>query len=366
MAGTLTGLRLSQAILNGTLSSGQLETLLTTDADTYLGPWKILTSNKTFKSVLDKATAFDVVLGSNTAFSSLLDTPSSAQTLASSLTSTQQICKNGNAILTLLGNATYYGYWLNVPVNYTNLKAQVNAVGSKITSQSYGSSGTFTLPVGLLALSLLAIGSGGTGAGASLSRAGGGAGGGGVACKEYLAGLPTNNLTITIGGGNYEILENVTSLIKAFSGQDGVFVGTPSSSPGNGGTATGPSGSLLDVNVDSSFWNKNFTTSGANGGYGTTFNGSGSAGSAGLTGAGGAGGYYDGVSTIYGGQGGTGISSGGGGGAANASAGNINEQGGGGGSGIGCGGGAGSSDSYQGSSGGTGSPGLIRILAIVS
>jgi hypothetical protein len=112
--------------------------------------------------------------------------------------------------------------------------------------QKFTSSGTFTIPTGVIAVKVTIIGGGGAGGGASVSNTGAGGGSGGIAIK-FLAGLtPGNTLTVTVGTGGAGASNATGGNGVASSVASGTqTISTITANPGTGGqasTAPGPGG----------------------------------------------------------------------------------------------------------------------------
>lgn len=367
MAGTLTGLRLTQAILKGTINSAQLENLLVTDPGTYLSPWKTLINNKTFSTIVDKPAALDVVVGSDTAFLSILDNTSSAQYFAHSLKTTEVICANSSSCFTVISDINYLNYWKNVPANYTNLKNQVNAVGSKLKRVIITTPGVsvFNVPSGgVLCMALLVAGGGGNGASSAPdSRGCQGGSGAELKTQSYTTGLPLGGSSVNITVGTAGISSDVAGYLSALGGLSGLTdnnSGSPRLGPGtNSGVFFDPSWETAVYQYDMGF--QGGSGGGGYAGYpmgGPYSNGNGTPGQAGA-GAGSVGGTGGGGSG--GGGGGQGLCSGGGGGGRDPS----NGAGGGFGGGLyGNGGGGGGQGTFGQGPGGGGGQGVVSIYYV--
>jgi hypothetical protein len=141
-----------------------------------------------------------------------------------------------------------------------------NAAFSQVGSQTFTSSGTFTVPPGVISIAIEVVGGGGDGGGN-----GGGGGGGGGYSNGLFSVTPSSMLVVTIGGsggGN----TSVGALISATGGGNGVSVSNPNIGGGGAG-GVGSGGSV------------NYTGGTGGGGYWTYFGGGG-AGAAGAAGNG--------------------------------------------------------------------------------
>lgn len=327
-------------LLGGSISSANLETKLTTD-DAFLGAWKALIKSGTVKALIANTTAFSIIAGSSTAFSSLLDI-AGAQ-LAASDSATTAISNDSNAIKTVVTNTAYLNLWQNVSANKTRLQARINASGSKLKRQEFTSSGTWTAPgTPIVALSVCAVGGGGNGGNASAFGSGSGGSGAEVKTQSFTSGLPTSDVTVTIGSAS------TSSSFGAFLSASGGNVGAD-----GGGTITGGglnSGTIYDSQIELAIWQPNTASKqGGSGGYSATSPTPGGSGGAGLSGSGGVGGNSSP------GYGGSGVGSGGGGGSAVGGS----SLPGGAASGFGCGGGGAIRDAYTPNAGGAGGTGIV-------
>lgn len=176
-------------------------------------------------------------------------------------------------------------------------------------SQTFTSSGTFTVPQGVTSIIVECWGAGGAGGGTKNNNAkGGGGGAGGAYAKKTLSVTPNTVYTVTVGGTTAGTTSAGAKGSPSWFGTTGTVYaegGAGGAAP-NGGTAAGGTGSASGSIGDIVF-------AGGNGADGTaTFSGGGGGG-AGSSGAGGsASGTTAGTGKPdYGGNGGTGLSSGG-------------------------------------------------------
>ncbi len=177
-------------------------------------------------------------------------------------------------------------------------------------SQTFTSSGTFTVPPGVTSIIVECWGSGGAGGGTTSNRAkGGGGGAGGAYAKKTLSVTPGTVYTVTVGG----ITAGTTSAGAKgdpswFGSTTTVYAegGAGGAAP-NGGTVAGGTGSASGSIGDVVY-------AGGNGANGTSDQSGGGGGGAGSSGAGGnASGTTAGTgATLNGGNGGTGLLSSGG------------------------------------------------------
>lgn len=174
-------------------------------------------------------------------------------------------------------------------------------------SQTFTSSGTFTVPPGVTSIIVECWGGGGAGGGTTSNNSkGGGGGAGGAYSKKTLSVVPGTNYTVTVGGGASGSTSAGASGSPSWFGDPSTVYaegGTGGSAP-NGGTAAGGNGSSANSIGDIVF-------AGGNGADGTTSLSGGGGGGAGSTGGGGnASGTTAGTGTsLYGGNGGEGRNS---------------------------------------------------------
>lgn len=216
------------------------------------------------------------------------------------------------------------------------------------TTQTFNSTGTFTVPAGVTSVNVQVWGGGGAGGGNTTTNDGGGGGGGGAySATNGIAVTPGASLTVTVGaagtggtgdggnGGDSWFINNTTILAKGGTGGDapvsgaggvagaggaaGSGIGTTKFSGGNGGTGRdngtgqgGPGGSSAGTGANgtsgAAVWST--TTAGSpptGGGAGGNGGGSGSNGSDASAPGGGGGGAGDRIiSNRSGGDGATG------------------------------------------------------------
>ncbi len=136
-----------------------------------------------------------------------------------------------------------------------------NKLFSQSGSQTFTSSGTFTVPVNVTSITIELVGAGGSGG----INGGGGGGGGGYATGVYTV-VPLSDYTVTVGtagGGASGGTTSVGNLISATGGENGTWVPNPNLGGGGAG-GLGSNGTIL-----------NRTGGTGGGGYWTYFGGGG-------------------------------------------------------------------------------------------
>lgn len=132
---------------------------------------------------------------------------------------------------------------------------------SQSGSQTFTTSGVFTVPAGVTVIDIQLVGAGGSGG----PNGGGGGGGGGYASGNYTV-VPLSDLTVTVGiagGGASGGTSGVSDLISATGGENGFQVPNPNLGGGGAG-GTGNNGTIA-----------NRTGGSGGGGYWTYFGGGG-------------------------------------------------------------------------------------------
>ena len=136
-----------------------------------------------------------------------------------------------------------------------------NKLFSQSGSQTFTSSGTFTVPANVTSITIELVGAGGSGG----INGGGGGGGGGYATGVYTV-VPLSDYTVTVGvagGGVTGGTTSVGNLISATGGENGTWVPNPNLGGGGAG-GQGSNGTIL-----------NRTGGTGGGGYWTYFGGGG-------------------------------------------------------------------------------------------
>ncbi|HBE43384.1 MAG TPA: hypothetical protein DDW27_19725, partial [Bacteroidales bacterium] len=176
-------------------------------------------------------------------------------------------------------------------------------------SQTFTTSGTFTVPPGVTAITVECWGGGGAGGGTTANNArGGGGGAGGAYAKKALSVTPGTNYTVTVGAARTGTTSAGGTGNPSWFGTTGTVYaegGAGGAAP-NGGTVAGGTGSAANSIGD-------IVYAGGNGANGTSTASGGGGGGSGSTGDGGnASGTTAGSGTaLNGGTGGTGLTAGG-------------------------------------------------------
>jgi trimeric autotransporter adhesin len=303
----------------------------------------------------------------------------------------------GSSPLTISGLTSGTSYIFNVVASSASGVINTSSVNSGSTliqqqsyslSQTFSSSGTFTVPAGITQIAVKGIGAGGTGANGLNSDGGsgavggrGGGGGGGFIFKNYSV-TPGQTFSVSIGsaGQNTSFGSLATATSGSSSGGGGVSatIGLEASSNGPGGGSGGTGGGYsYNYGTPSGGQSGNPGSSGATlnssaPGVGSiTLGGSGGGGGGGAVGstngpASGGQGGNPGSSAGRGGNGGSGAQPGSGGGTSSGSVGSAATGrgaggGGGGGGALSRDSGTGGGTATQGGTGGAGQPGIIYV-----
>ncbi|MEJ5201900.1 MAG: glycine-rich domain-containing protein [Anaerolineales bacterium] len=227
-------------LLEGDYSAATFNTALT-DPTIAAQFTELVNSCVSAETLANSTVALPVILGSANARTIAANGPAFLRACANSGYATHQLVTtlNGaNLFALVLADTTghRFSHWRNISANYQRLKTYVNATGSRLRRQTFTTSGTWTLPATLRAMSIFAVGGGG----GSENYSEGGGGGGEIVCANVVE-LPNTNQMVTIGaggtggqntgspGGN----TSVGTLINAIGGN-----GTTSSIGGAGGGTT--------------------------------------------------------------------------------------------------------------------------------
>jgi hypothetical protein len=147
------------------------------------------------------------------------------------------------------GEGTQRYNYTNHTLEYCNGTAWIQPAGasnfSNITTQTFTSSGTFTVPSGVRLLKVLVVGGGGAGSYAANQGVSGGGGGGGQAVSALIPTSPGTVYNVTVGNGGVESTSNGApgqnssfGSLTALGGAGGTAPPSPSGQGGNGGGAT--------------------------------------------------------------------------------------------------------------------------------
>jgi hypothetical protein len=295
-----------------------------------------------------------------------------------------------NLINNLTGNYVFSSS--NIALSsFRGCKLGTNTTFDSSYESIFTSSGTFTVPSGVTQVSAVCIGGGGGASGSPGTSlfSGGGGGGGGLAYGTFTV-TPGESLNISTGpggtnasgtnpggdGASSSISSGAQTLLSAGGGGGGINGGPGNTSSGTGGTSGNVSGSEKDGGGDGGIGGSSNNNNGGGGGGGAGgYNGNGGNGGIGNGGVGGGG--NGGGGGGGGGQSAPGTQNNGGGGVgysgegSSGSGGSVNNPGTGGSGGV-SGGYAGVGGSYGGGGGGaeddtngvggSGGPGVVRII----
>ena len=297
-------------LVSGDMDSTELQTFLGTSSN-LLEFISLLDTIQYCRIAFEKSTSRNTIFGSALAKAELFSKEIPLFVIASSDVITEAI----------VADKTFYDAYRRNYKNYQRLKSFVNVSGSKLKRVEFLSSGTFTIPgTGLAALSIAGVGDGGDSYSGPLGDAGAG---GDVATKKLLTGLPTSNVTVTVGGAT----STFGSILTVTKGANGTSFGV---GVGGGTTSGGGLPNISDTDILNAALQFNDVT---------------------IKGADGALANQKGKVVVFGtpaelGQGGNGISSGGAGFLSGSAV--VGSDG----VGLGCGGGGSTSGNSNGSSGG--------------
>ena len=361
MSGTITGTKLAKDILAGVYNAGALETLLTTQADLYLGPFKALVKSGSMSAFVANTDAYNAVTGSATALRYCMESPVLREAVLADPTARTTLTQTSEALAYILNTETLRLEFLKDSAFVTALQAAVHN-GSYLYRETLTSTGNYTPHMdGVAAMYVVAVGRGGQGATAN-NNYGGQGGSGGEIAGGYIpvSDIPTTPVACTLptSAGTPTTFGSLVSADSGVNGARAYTMVTGGGSTTGGGAVTGLTNNTLD---SAAFHIYDFTEQGGDGGRSgadpdipaTTQ--AGLPGEAGLIGSGGT----AGVNASAAGGAGSGISSGGGGGFATDVGTGIRD----GGNAInpGCGGGGGNSNDGDGSYGAGGDGGTAKI-----
>lgn len=250
---SLTAIGLRTALLSGTYTAGTFETALAT-ASTAAAFVELVNTYGSSEILVNSTVAFPVIAGSSTARTISSNAPSFLRACANSSYATEQLVTttDGAALFGIvLRDATggKFSHWRDISVNYSRIKAWVNATGSKLKRQIFTSTGPWTKPTTLYAMSIFAVGGGSLGGYIGAGGAAGGSGGEIECVNIAFASLPAANQTVTIGSGGTTGTPNggnttVGSLITASGATSPGYSSTPTA--GGGTTASGGYAAFTD------------------------------------------------------------------------------------------------------------------------
>lgn len=289
---SLGSINLRTDLLEGDYSAATFNTALT-DPTIAAQFTELVNSYVSAETLANSTVALPVILGSANARTIAANGPAFLRACANSGYATHQLVTtvNGANLFALVLKDTTghrFSHWRNISANYQRLKTYVNATGSLLRRQIFTTSGTWTLPATLRAMSIFAVGGGG--GSQAYDVLDGGGGGGEIVCVNVVA-LPNTDQMVTIGAGGgistYSGLPggntSVGTLINAIGGNGGTNIG----GAGGGTTKNGGYKSFTDWEdpLDAVFQCVSASQKGGTGGnYG---NGIGQAGGDGLPGTGG-------------------------------------------------------------------------------
>ena len=215
-------------LVSGDMDSTELQTFLGTSSN-LLEFISLLDTIQYCRIAFEKSTSRNTIFGSALAKAELFSKEIPLFVIASSDVITEAIVADSLKAVNLFSNKTFYDAYRRNYKNYQRLKSFVNVSGSKLKRVEFLSSGTFTIPgTGLAALSIAGVGDGGNSYSGPLGDAGAG---GEFATKKLLTGLPTSNVTVTVGGAT-STFGSILTVTKGANGTSfGVGVG--------GGTTSG-------------------------------------------------------------------------------------------------------------------------------
>ena len=169
-------------------------------------------------------------------------------TLPPGLSLTNTAAEGGTAIISgtatnPTANTTYNFTLRAVDANSnTNSRAFSITINRTFTSQSFTSSGTFSVPSGLTSISeVLVVGGGGPGTSSSSATGGGGGGAGGLIFMPEYPVSPGGTITVTVGSGGPSH-RGACGAPQGCQGQDSVFGSPGDPGLGQGGVLTAKGG----------------------------------------------------------------------------------------------------------------------------
>jgi hypothetical protein len=191
-------------LLSGTYTAGTFQTALATAANSAAFT-ELANSYGSAEMLVNSTTAFPVIAGSSTARTIATNAPAFLRACANSGYATEQLVTTADGaelfgIVLRDATGSRFSHWRNFTNNYNLIKSFVNKSGSKLKSQTFTSTGTWTAPASIKAMSIFGVGGGASGV--ANTTGGDGGGGGEIECLNVpFASLPSANQTVTIGAG---------------------------------------------------------------------------------------------------------------------------------------------------------------------
>jgi len=148
------------------------------------------------------------------------------------------------------GSTTVYNFTLRAVDAASNTSSRAFSITARVpVSQSFTSSGTFSVPSGITSIDLLVVGAGGGGGGSADNPGSfGGGGGGGAGGLVFMPGYPVTpggTVTVTVGcglPGGAQGVPNACAGTRGNNGQPSTFGSPGDPGLGSGGVITGAGG----------------------------------------------------------------------------------------------------------------------------
>lgn len=201
---SISALQMRTALLSGTYTAVTFQTALATAANSAAFT-ELANSYGSAEMLVNSTTAFPVIAGSSTARTIATNAPAFLRACANSGYATEQLVTTADGaelfgIVLRDATGSRFSHWRNFTNNYNLIKSFVNKSGSKLKSQTFTSTGPWTAPASIKAMSIFGVGGGASGVASSSGGRGGG--GGEIECLNVpFASLPSTNQTVTIGAG---------------------------------------------------------------------------------------------------------------------------------------------------------------------